>query len=419
MASISVTFELPEEISTGLALGDYVRNGGVIQDLSGRIIAWLREDPSVIQNTSQAENIDLSDTLNLAFQAVDTTVSQIERLGNVAAFPLTSSVLSLGFTTISFTVIYQQVRALETQLKTVQTSLNLLDEKVDLSFYANFRAALSLARNTFTMQDPVNRQSSALQAIDRFLEVEHVYLELSDKELAEEGQLIDEYLQTLCLAFLAETRCYLELGEYATAQQRLDEGIQQIKQRIVKYIQILLTENPTIYLHPKLTGIVDLPRLTRIYQWFDPSETDSSVFEKCRVNLDKLGDVKTWFQALSPALTQQTQAKSISPVDGLSSMFNIKNGLTEMTDNFWSLVNGSPGIPDGQCDEIFQRLAQVILEIEGMIETAQRLESYTYEVKLLKKTKISFHQWLKISPQTLNTTESNVMFIIPPKALEL
>jgi hypothetical protein len=46
---------------------------------------------------------------------------------------------------------------------------------LDLGYYANFRAALDLAVNAFTMTKAENRRSSALQAINRFLETEHIY----------------------------------------------------------------------------------------------------------------------------------------------------------------------------------------------------------------------------------------------------
>ena len=43
MTPLTLTFDIPEEILTGLADGSFIRNGGVIQDKSGQVVMWLRE----------------------------------------------------------------------------------------------------------------------------------------------------------------------------------------------------------------------------------------------------------------------------------------------------------------------------------------------------------------------------------------
>ncbi len=67
------------------------------------------------------------------------------------------------------------LNAIEQRLKNIAEIFKKIDRKIDLSFYANFRAALDLAHNAFTMNKAENRRSSALQAINRFLEAEHIY----------------------------------------------------------------------------------------------------------------------------------------------------------------------------------------------------------------------------------------------------
>ena len=84
------------------------------------------------------------------------------------------------------------------------------------------------------------------------------------------------------IAYLAEVRCYLELGEYDTALRRFKEGKTQIQQYAKTYINILLTEKPIIYLYPQTMGSIDLSRLTKIYQWKDSSLNESAVFELMR-----------------------------------------------------------------------------------------------------------------------------------------
>ena len=378
MAPISLTFDMPQYIADGISSGDFMRNGGVIQDKGGRVVTWLKD--AVLNSSvpsSAITGVDPTGALRLLVQTADSAVTQ-QRLGaisqqvgqiqNMIMFQSAASFLTLGMTAVSFAVIYKKVQRLEGRLQQVQKKLDEVDEKIDLAFYANFRAALDLARNAFEMHDPENRRSSAMQAIDRFLEAEHIYADLTDKELERHSQIGDEYLLTLCLAFIAETRCYLELGEYGIARKRFEEGKHQVKSRMVKYVDLLLTSNPLMYLHPNLMGIVDLSCLTRIYQWKDPSATENSVFENLRQNfgdmIEGMAHIDEWAKQLPSSIIEQQ---------------DIKRGFF--------------GMKDQGRDAIFKQLPKAIEEMEEMIETTTRFESYEYEIKLLEKTKVPFSKW--------------------------
>ncbi len=86
-----------------------------------------------------------------------------------------ASMLNLGVSMMGFAVIAQRLKELEQRLQQAQELLNKINRKIDLGYYANFRASLDLAINAFTMSKLENRRSSALQAINRFLEAEHIY----------------------------------------------------------------------------------------------------------------------------------------------------------------------------------------------------------------------------------------------------
>jgi len=296
MVPLTLTFDIPAKILMGLADGSLVRNGGVIQNASGQVVMWLRElggtglVPS--PGSLMLPSIDpVTGVLNLAMQGINAGISmrgfaavtqQLNQIQGMLSITTAASMLGLGVSAIGFVVISKRLKELEKRLENAQVYLEKIDKKIDLSFYANFRAALDLAMNAFTMSKGDNRRSSALNAINRFLEAEHIYADLADKELAVKSQIGDEYLLTLCLAYIAEARCYLELEEFDTATRRFQEGKEQINARIEKYVDLLLTTNPLMYLHPKLKGKTDLSRLTRIYQWKDLSFTESSVFELMR-----------------------------------------------------------------------------------------------------------------------------------------
>ncbi len=237
---VTVTFMLADWIVKGLRDGTLERVGGVIREVgSKRVITWLRE-------------VNSSPFKDLAPQGILQVTSA-------------ASILNLGVSVIGFVVIAQRLKELEQRLQQAQKVLNNINRKIDLSFYANFRAAIELANNAFTMTKTENRRNSALQAINRFLEAEHIYAEYTDIEIEQKSQIIDEYLLTLSLAYLAEARCYLELEEHDTAISRFQEGSIAIRSRIQKYVKLLLTFNPAVYLQPQFRGQIDLRRLTRIY----------------------------------------------------------------------------------------------------------------------------------------------------------
>jgi len=255
---------------------------------------------------------------------------------------------------------------------------------------------LDLAMNAFTMSQGENRRSSALSAINRFLEAEHIYTDLADKELATNSQIGDEYLLTLCLAYIAEARCYLELGEFDTATRRFQEGKKQIKVRIEKYIDLLLTSKPLMYLHPKLKGKTDLSRLTRIYQWKDPVLTESSVFELIRDGLAPQHD--TWWSAQINEWIDSLPASIVERKD-------IKTGIL--------------GITKGGREEIIQKLPEALTEMELMIETSHRFTAYEIEVRAISKLGISFSEWLQLQPSEFNEGEKDLMCIIPQEPVSL
>ncbi|QFS47156.1 hypothetical protein [Nostoc sphaeroides] len=271
--------------------------------------------------------------------------------------------------------------------------LNNINRKIDLSFYANFRAAIELANNAFTMSKTDNRRNSALQAINRFLEAEHIYAEYTDIEIEQKSQIADKYLLTLSLAYLAEARCYLELEEHETALRRFQEGAIVIRSRIQKYIKILLTFNPAAYLQPQFRGQIDLRRLTRIYQWLDPTLDENAVFDRQRMNLFMLAQDPNnakWVESIPAAIWD-------SKVDWVGK-----------------------AIWDDPKPQIYARLPKILEVMESMIETNRRFESYQTELQAISQLGISFHDWLKLTPSTeIKPDGAELMYIIPSKPLEL
>lgn len=371
MAAIDVTFDIPAKIAEGLADQTLFRNGGVIQDGSGRVVMWLRE----LSSNGQ------------------TAGGLVPAGGTSGAMSLVGvgSMLTLGVSVLGFGVLYAKVKELENQIQGVKELLETIDQKIDLSFYANFRAALDLARNAFTMSDKNNRHTSALQAINRLLETEHTYEDLLKKELKIGGLLCNKYLLTLCFAYLAEIRCYLELGENNTALRRFQEANDEIQEYIEQYIEVLLTPNPAIYLHPKLKGSIDLFRLTGIFQHLNSDLDESDVFEELRGDLFQAeSSYDTWIGELPPAVIEPSKVARL----------------------FWSITD------EGK-KAIFKRLPQVVDEMERAIETSDRFRAYAYELNFLIKAKVSMQQWESLKPKRLPPEQADFIYIVPPNPVML
>jgi tetratricopeptide (TPR) repeat protein len=308
-----------------------------------------------------------------------------------------ASVLNLGVSVMGFAIIAQRLQEIEQQLQQAQELLNKINRKIDLSFYANFHAGIELALNAFTMTKTENRRSSALQAINRFLEAEHIYKDLTVNELSQKSPIIDKYILTLSLAYIAEARCHLELEEHETAIRRFQEGAKFIRLLLNKYIELMLTSNPAAYLHPQFKRQIDLHRLTKVYQWIDPNLNENTVFEMQRENILKLAqNHDEWLSSLPPAIVDRGEIK-------------------------WGLFGGNPTPLTGRFEkEAYKRLPQVFEIIESMIETNRRFESYQTEIQAIAQLGISFHDWLKLTPSTESQPDgAELMYIIPSQPLNL
>ncbi|MEH2408216.1 hypothetical protein [Nostoc sp.] len=373
---VTATFMLADWIAKGIADGTFERVGGVIRDVNTKqIVSWLREQGANNSTGKQLEELGRNLQVTQGILQVTSAVS----------------ILNLGVSVIGFVVIAQRLKELEKRLQQAQILLNKINRKIDLSFYANFRAAIELATNAFTMTKTENRRSSALQAINRFLEAEHIYTEYTDIEIEQKSQIADEYLLTLSLAYLAEARCYLELEEHDTALRRFQEGSIVIRSRIQRYVKLLLTSNPAAYLHPQFRGQINLRRLTRIYQWLDPTLDENAVFDMQRMNLFMLAqDPNNWIESIPAAIWD-------SKIDWVGK-----------------------AIWDDPKPQIYARLPKTLEVVESMIETDRRFESYQTEVQAISQLGVSFHDWLKLTPTTeIKPDGAGLIYIIPSKPLDL
>ncbi|MCI0697850.1 hypothetical protein L0337_38355 [candidate division KSB1 bacterium] len=387
MSKIHVTSEMPQHLAKGLQDGRCERVGGAICDVeSKQILAWLREASEI---GAPIVSEFLSATVSVSTQA---------------------NLLNLAISTMGFALVMKRLNSIEQQLKQAQEDLNDIDYKIDLSFYANFRAALDLATNTFTMANPETRRVSALQAINRFLEAEHQYTNLVDTEIANGSQVADDYLTTLYLAYVTEVRCYLELEELDTAHQRMQEGLSVLKPRFEKHIDTLLTSNPAAYLHPSLKDRIDLKRLTKVYRWLDPGIDEAAMFEAQRENLFKLAShPEEWISSLPQAIylpkkgrflpkDLAKQFEKFRKLDFPKQFRDLRNALPSMSRGLRDSLLGTQETDQSNDSGIYGRLPHILELIESMIENYNRFKMYSAETQTIRQLGISFQDWRHLAP---------------------
>ena len=374
MPVFSVAWAVPSSIQRGLEVGSFERLGGLVREaVSGRVVAFLREA------------IDLK------------TIP-----GDVLAGGTGLGVLNLSIATMGFAVVLKRMSHIQHRLQQTHDLLEKLDQKIDLSFYANFCAALDLAHDAFTLVRLENRDSAARQAIDRLAATRHHYTPLATSQLNTRGPAVDAYLATLSLAYVAEARCYLELEELDAAAQRLSAGASALRPHVRGQIETLLTSNPAAYLHPALTGRVDLRRLTQVLRWIDPGLDENAVFEAQRGNFAKLvRSPETWSDSLPSAVWDpkfDSVKGAAAPPKAASFEWpaSIRVPAIGAIDlPAWRVR--LPGLGRTAGPDPYDRLPAVMETIEGLIEDMRRLEGYSTEVDAFRNTGMSFRDWRALS----------------------
>jgi hypothetical protein len=391
-------------VADGLGKGLYERVGGIVRDTASQeVVAWLRE-------------------------AVESGAPLSADVLTAAAAP-NAAVLNLALTGMGFAVVMKRLDAIQRRLREAQQLLEAIDYKIDLSFYANFRAAIDLAANSASVANSEARRGSLLQAIGRFLEAEHHYKDLVDIELANQSQAADDYLVTLCLAYVTEAWCYLKLDEVEAAELRLQEGQRIVRPRFERHVRTLLTSNPAAYLHPSVQPAIGLGRFARVFNWLTPGATENTVFDAQRQNLfDLARQPQAWVDSLPQAIGLPVKSRFF----GQKALADLSRQLNprEMTRRFAGLVGAfnpaakttveklQPSAEDpSEADAVFGRLPGIFSQIEGMIEHCSRFESYLAEVHAMRELGFGLEQWQNVVPAGVQrgTQSQTICIRVPPR----
>ena len=412
MGTLKTSQGLPDEITAGLNNGTYRQRGGSIVRLATHIA-----DTGIETAKMFVEDGDVRANLRLAEKVVG-FVRELPASGHATNALLSASpdaqTLNLAISTMQFSIIISKLNRIEKKLLQFQEVLGNINQKLDLTFYAKFKAALDLAGHSFTMQSPDNRKSSAWEAIGRFKEAQEFYKEMVTQEVNMGSLAAADYLSSLNLSFVTEVRCYLELNEIPTAFDRLETALNYIKPHYIQYIKTLLTSNPAAYLHPSLKENIQLSQLTKALNWLDPTAgSEKQVFETLRKDIFEVAkNADPWKKSLPPAIwfpvtkekiQDKSYAKQLTKTlfsSKLPSAFNFKVLNQATQDILGKMTNEvSKMFPSA---EVFHLLAPSFQVIELLMEDCDRLSAYHSEVGAIKSLGMDFQAWQKLTPQEKN-----------------
>ncbi len=237
------------------------------------------------------------------------------------------------------------------------------------------------------------------EVIQPLLEAEHYYLAAWDSNWNKNnGILAREYLLILSLVYVTEIKCYLELEEHEIALKRLAEAEEILRPRIREYVELLLTKNPSVYLH-KACQKVSLSSVVEILKYVKgESDVDKLFDEYIRPAIFSEQSIESYFDSM-PTGSRNAILALIAP----------------------SLIDPSRWIIWDRKDPprreaIISRANQVIAAVQSMIELDRRLEGYRYEITEMTRLGLSYQEWQSLvlpprsSPENM---DPKVLLLLP------
>ncbi len=403
MPVIEVLLEVPAKIALGLASGQLVRVGGVIQDAKTKqIVAWLREGGKISKNSDPASALtrflyqSLLEHANLAkagdtaqqVKALSNLVSHIGVINNVLGaanvaatarshylltlrlqqiqsmlvFSTRLGMLHLGMTGLGLVLMLKHFSDLQATLKKVIAEA--LDDSLRATLKINVGSALEAAQVVMEATDGNFKETMAAfldyllingrqHILSDFHKVKHKKKTRGDMEASQ--KLLKQAMH------LDETRirAFLEVRQDEVAHRVANNRLKMYRKETEKYIGILLgrPHKRAVYLHKKVSDC-DLQRYLSIEQWLRGKE-------------DVLWDI---------VLEKRKQFWN-SDIKGMLESAPGPLG-----------IGGAGKAPTGHIDALKQA--------ELAIENFQRFEGFALELKSISRLKISLNDW-----ETLNNTK--------------
>lgn len=263
MAPITVEFEVPDDILTGLATGKYERVGGVIRHKETKqVFAWLREGGKMSRGTGSTTSL-----LPSLLQATGMNARTVTIVAG--AVTVAGPLLDVAITTYT---IYRLKKRIESLKQEIADIYDRLDRQFDKERYASLRTALDRADEFLYTANFAVRQGMPNSVIDRLVHAEKLLqLELED---ALNGDMLDTAARLIETAITVNTmaaRCSLEFGDENVAIRRLKNNVKELHPQVENLVRKLVGDQSALYFH-KSVGDDDLERYVQIRSWLHDGE---------------------------------------------------------------------------------------------------------------------------------------------------
>ena len=414
MVAEQVILEIPEAILKGLQNGTYERVGGVVREVaSKRVVAWLRETGGLTLANSIGNWIPGVDIINgilaniqlrqINLRLIDIS-NKLNTVLGLTQFNTALGLANLGLSAIGFAVVISKLNQIDSRIQHLQQSISELKDTIDRSLLAKAKSAINVAEIALKMSSQTNRKRLVTEVIQPLLEAEHYYQAAWDSDWNKNnGILAREYLLILSLVYVTEIKCYLELEEHEMALKRLAEAEEILKPRIRDYINLLLTKNPSGYLHRTCQG-VSLSSVVEILKYgTGESDTNKLFDEYIRPAIFSAQDIESYFDSM-PIRSRNAILALISP------------SLVGLDWTFWDRLPWNTAARRDVIFKLMSRVNQVIATAQSMIELDRRLEGYRYEVTEMTRLGLSYQEWQSLVLPPKNSPEDpdpKVLLLLP------
>lgn len=378
---------------------------------SKRVVAWLRETGGSTLADSISNCIPAVDIVNgiianiqlrqINLRLIDTR-GKLNTVLGLTKFNAAIGLTNLGLSAVDFAVVTSKLNQIDSRIQSLQASVESLRESIDRSLLAKAKSAIDVAEIALKMSSSTNRKRLVTEVIQPLLEAEHYYLAAWDSNWNKnDGILACEYILILSLVYVTEIECYLEMEEHEIALKRLAEAEEILRPRIRKYVELLLTTKPSVYLHKAYQEGVSLSSVVEILKYVKGESDVDKLFDKyIRPDIFSAQSIESYFDSM-PTRSKNAILALIAP--------------RLIDPSWWTVLDRIVWDPPRR-EAIISRANQVIAAAQSMIELDRRLEGYRYEITEMTRLGLSYQEWQSLVLPPKNSSEDpdpKVLLLLP------
>ncbi|MCV2370229.1 hypothetical protein [Roseateles oligotrophus] len=263
VAGVAVSRMIPKDVLLGLLSGAYRLHGGVVRDMSGRIVSHLvvpsnalnlMPGLSWIAEAFQAYQLH---TMGLKLDRVSAKLGQVMQLSMATtAF----SGLGLVVSVSGFLFLNRKMGEIRAAVDRIEKNTRKTNHLLEAVTYGQLKAAIDTLQTAQLTSDPGLRQDMLIQSKDKFLCLQHEYERLWNKlDQSEDREALDD---SWSISMVGHGLVSNELGLGQSASQAFDTHHQVWRENVRTYCKdVALGEKPERLLHPRYLEVMPTAEL--------------------------------------------------------------------------------------------------------------------------------------------------------------